>query len=549
MSANSDADDGMLERLLETEELRTDSRERERELRAELEDLEERCLDRDALDWALKRERKDRRKLQSRLREREELAPADSTGPGTSSAPPAAGSAERALATLVDDVVAEQRAQPSRCEALTGSGTLAYALAEPPVPSLAVPTGPVNWPEVRVACVLDQFSRLAFGYEFDLVDLYPDTWQDQIDVARPDLLLVESAWRGVDDLWRHKVSRPGEDNLPRLVKYCRGLGIPTVFWNKEDPANFKHFAHNAPLFDQVFTTDSDCLPRYSELVNHRRIDVLPFAAAPRIHNPIRVPGGRTRDVAFAGTYYAIKHPDRKVQMQAVLDPARDFGLHIFSRVMNHANYTFPDEYLPHIVGSLAYSDLLSAHKMYRAFINVNSVIGSPSMCARRIFELLASGASVVSGVSPAIEALLGPGLVHESGDPATTAAALEAILGDQDARDRAAVRGLRTVLNGHTYADRAISVCQAIGLSLRKDGATVTVVAAVEGTDALAGLRANLARQTLVPDEVIMVGRGARTAAESGALAGVCGDVAHVEGHPSAALGPELAEAVRRATG
>ena len=96
--------------------------------------------------------------------------------------------------------------------------------------------------------------------------------------------------------------------LRELVAWCKEQGIPTVFWNKEDPPNYERFIETAKLFDRVFTVDVDCVPRYVKDLGHDRVEVLPFAAAPRIHNPIAAPDGRTFDIAFAGTYFAEKHP-------------------------------------------------------------------------------------------------------------------------------------------------------------------------------------------------------------------------------------------------
>jgi hypothetical protein len=151
-------------------------------------------------------------------------------------------------------------------------------------------------------------------------------------------------------------------------------------------------------------------------------------------------------------------------VEAIVDPARDFGLHIFSRVSGDPSYRFPDKYLPHVVGSLSYPSVLTAYRHYRVFLNVNSVVESPSMCARRIFELLGCGASVLSGGSPAIEALLGPGLVWQSDAPERTHRLLGMLLANEQLRDRVALQGLRKVLHEHTYGHRFEAVLAAAGL-------------------------------------------------------------------------------------
>src|SRR5690606_42129684 len=44
--------------------------------------------------------------------------------------------------------------------------------------------------------------------------------------------------------------------LSELLAHCRSQGIPSLFWNKEDPVHFDRFRKAAALCDHVFTTDS-----------------------------------------------------------------------------------------------------------------------------------------------------------------------------------------------------------------------------------------------------------------------------------------------------
>ncbi len=106
---------------------------------------------------------------------------------------------------------------------------------------------------------------------------------------RLDLLFVESAWHGNGDAWQYHLTgtsapRPA---IVELVQWCRDHGVPTVFWNKEDPVHYADFLDTARLFDHVWTTDSDRVPDYHRDLGHDRVGVLPFAAQQSLHNPIR----------------------------------------------------------------------------------------------------------------------------------------------------------------------------------------------------------------------------------------------------------------------
>lgn len=329
------------------------------------------------------------------------------------------------------------------------------------------PAGPITRPDLRVACILDDFSETAFRYEFDCLRLHPREWRDQVADARPDLLFVESAWRGNGGAWRYMLSKKEGPHpiLTEVVAWCQSEGIPTVFWNKEDPPNFDLFVNSAAIFDWVFTVDEDCVPRYRRLLGHDRVAVLPFAVQPRVHNPVRGTDSQAGDVAFAGTYFAEKHPERREQMEIVLDPARAFNLHIFARMgLDDPRYRFPEKYKPHVVGSLPYEEMVEAYKKYKVFLNVNSVTSSRSMCARRIFELSACATPVLSGPSEAIEPMMGPDTITVTHSRDDTRLWLGLLLRNKELRDRKAHLALRKVLTEHTYRDRVDHVLSTIGL-------------------------------------------------------------------------------------
>ena len=142
--------------------------------------------------------------------------------------------------------------------------------------------------DLKIACILDEFSEYCFKYECILHPLHALHWRQQLEHHPPDLLFVESAWKGTAGSWSKKIQHAQldpEQSLRKLVAFCRDKKIPTVFWNKEDPTNFAHFIEAAKLFDTMFTTDANAIPSYQYLLDHKRVWALPFAAQPRIHYP------------------------------------------------------------------------------------------------------------------------------------------------------------------------------------------------------------------------------------------------------------------------
>ncbi len=179
-------------------------------------------------------------------------------------------------------------------------------------------------------------------------------------------MLVDSAWHGNGDAWLYRVAnfaKPPGNELGEVVRWARKYGIPTVFWNKEDPPNFDRFIDRAADFDFIFTTDENCIERYRKRVGaDTRVAALPFAAQPRIHNPL-LDEPRVSTTNFAGTYYADDFEPRRHAMDMLLRVAARHGLDIFDRMYNvtgkeKQRFEFPKDLQPYIRGSLAYDEML-----------------------------------------------------------------------------------------------------------------------------------------------------------------------------------------------
>lgn len=365
------------------------------------------------------------------------------------------------------------------------------AAANPPIGSVGADVPqfePWPFPEraprraVRVGVIADDFSRDAFGYEWEQVELDPRTWPDQIadDAGAPriDLLFVESAWHGNRDAWQYCLTGA---SAPRpavvdLVARCRELQIPTVFWNKEDPVHYDDFLDTARLFDHVWTTDADCIPRYDRDLGRKATGLLPFAAQPAIHNPIRPQHGHAvRDIAFGGMYFAHRHRERREQMELLLgaaaevSPRMEYGLEIFSRYLGaDERYQFPPPLDRYVVGSLDYRQMLSAYRAYKVFCNVNSVVTSQTMCARRVFEITACGTPVVSTASPAIDAYFPENEVARVDNKQEAAYTFRALVRSPELRDRMVHLGQRRIWRDHTYGIRVDAVLERAGLDAHR---------------------------------------------------------------------------------
>ena len=327
--------------------------------------------------------------------------------------------------------------------------------------------------DLRVAVIMDDFSLRVWEHEFSTIEVTPQRWQEEVKQGI-DLLFVESAWSGNHGAWTYQLtgSKAPSEALRALVRHCREVGVPTVFWNKEDPPHFEDFLDTAGLFDVVFTSDSNKVEEYRARLGHDRIAPLSFAAQPAIHNPVRLKGPRQEgDLAFAGMYFAHKYQERRAQMDLLLGAAErvsdrmKHGLTIYSRFAGgDERYQFPAPFDRRVVGSLEYDKMLSAYRAFKVFLNVNSVVDSPSMCARRVFEITASGTPVVSAPSVAIPNFFPHDEVPVVHDEQESEWVLRALVNSTQLRDRMVHRAQRRIWGEHTYTHRAAEVLGAAGI-------------------------------------------------------------------------------------
>jgi Glycosyl transferases group 1/DUF based on E. rectale Gene description (DUF3880) len=364
--------------------------------------------------------------------------------------------------------------------------------------------------DVVVATILDEFSNQALAPEWDQHPLTSGSAAEQFAAIRPAMLFVESAWEGNGGAFRydlaHYAKRP-RSGFREVLAAAAKAGVPTVFWNKEDPVHFDEFADAAARFDWIFTTDADCIDRYVKVSGHDRVEALPFAAQPRLHNPIGAPTSRLARACFAGSWQADNYADRGADVEMLLRPVLEAGLlDIFDRMAapGARGARFPAPYDRAVLGDRSYSALLDEYRRYACFLNVNSVKTSPTMCSRRVFELLACRTPVVSTPSRAIDELLGDVVVTVD-SPADALAAVERLTSDPEHRDRVGHLGYRTVLSRHTYGHRVDGILDRVGIASPAAPPRVTVLAPTNRPEYLDRLLDNFSRQRDVAAELLVL--------------------------------------------
>jgi hypothetical protein len=331
---------------------------------------------------------------------------------------------------------------------------------------------PKKLKNIKIAVILDEFSYNSFKHEFNAIPIKPSNWLEIFQTENPDIFLCESGWSGGD--WQGKIEfdvntiTENRAVLLNVLKHCKEKGIPTIFWNKEDPTNHESFFDTALKFDHIFTTDEECVNIYKEKYGHSSVYCLLFAAQQRIFNPIKT-FDRSDDVIFAGSWYG-RHKQRSYEMIKIFDNILNSGLNlkIYDRFYEfsekHPSYRFPDKYGKYINPPVPHDQIEKVYKESKYALNINTVTKSRTMFARRAFELMLCNTLVLSNYSKGLYNLFGGNVVFIGKNKIMINDAVEK-----------QINNLYNVLKTHTYSNRFKQILDAIEYDYLIEDNTVNI--------------------------------------------------------------------------
>ena len=327
---------------------------------------------------------------------------------------------------------------------------------------------------LKVALVSDGLTQSSLAYECKKCDLTPLNYYWMLRLWKPDLLFVESAWHGYGNGWKFKIAaypdHPERHNrtLARMVSYARDLGIPCVFWNKEDGIHFDRFIDSAKLFDHIFTVDENCIPRYRAVVGPDvTVNTLMFAVQPASHNFTGF-NFKCNRANFVGSYSHNVHEQRRAWQNLMFGALNDagLGLTVVDRNSNRKsdNYRYPSLPGMELRSAMLHEQTAQIYKDYLVSLNVNTIVDSGTMFSRRLVEILACGGIAVTNPSPAVDRYFKDycHVLHNAEEAVDLFARLKHGPSPEDlARAEA---GARYVLNEHTWAHRLEEIVRVVGL-------------------------------------------------------------------------------------
>ncbi|WP_225009602.1 CgeB family protein [Novosphingobium percolationis] len=327
---------------------------------------------------------------------------------------------------------------------------------------------------IKIALLADELTRSCLAPECQVIDVPAKGFAPLLRAERPDMLLVESAWHGAGGAWKYKIASYPRHllrtnrRLRRLVATARDLGIPTVFWNKEDGVHFGRFIDSARHFDHVFTVDANCVPRYRAVMGEQAsVGVLPFPVQPAIHNFTGF-NFRSNDANFVGSYSTHIHDGRREWQNMAFSAALDtgLGLTIYDRNSDRPSsiYRYPDWSGLVVRPAVDHTRTAQIYKDHLVSLNVNTVTDSATMFSRRLVEILACGGIAVTSAARSVEAMFRD-FCHVVATPEDTRALFERLRHGPSSEDLDRAReGSRYVLAQHTWAQRLEQIATTVRL-------------------------------------------------------------------------------------
>lgn len=368
--------------------------------------------------------------------------------------------------------------------------------------------------DTKFIAILDEISFVSWSQEFTLFECNINNYEEQIKLSTSQGLLLESCWEGNFGRWRYAFTSPGlkhqnAQNLLKAIGIAKGKKMPVIFWNKEDPMHYDKFLPVAQRCDVIFTTDSNKVKDYQRDVPNAHVEALAFAANVTLCNPKdRFRNNNPGTICFAGSYYSVGHDDRKAQMDRLLPTIPACNGVIYDRMSKVEGagdrYAFPPQYAPFIKPAVPFREIVNVYKQFKIFLNVNTIVDSPTMMSRRVYELLACGTPVISTPSLALEKQF-PDIVQIANNDDDAVKIAQDLLTNEWKWSRLSHLGYREVMLKHTYKHRTTQIEEAIGIFKEDKEDLVTIAAVTNRPEFIDRLAKNIREQSHKRLELIFV--------------------------------------------
>lgn len=367
---------------------------------------------------------------------------------------------------------------------------------------------------VRIGIITDEFMYNYYKDAVELVYVSPSNYRAVLDNGSIDCLLYVSLWRGLG--YRGDAHEPefadyygseGLEKAQEIAEYAKAKSIPVVFQTIEDPPDYDRFLSVAEKADYIFTSAVEKVGDYIADTGNKNVFPLEYGVNPSLHNPVGFLLKHVWNekclkdgVFFAGSWYPL-FKKRCNDMKMIFDGVRSsIGARMYIADRNfympyRSKHMFPGEYSDSIVPPFSHDDLQRVHKLFDMTVNANSVTGSATMCAMRVYEVQALGSLLLSNYALSVSRLF-PGvfMIHDSRE-------VSHILDGYTSREivNMQIQGVRAIFTNGTVYDRLNYIFAKVGINYAFPKKKVFVICP-DGGD---WHEECLARQAMIDFEVV----------------------------------------------
>lgn len=306
--------------------------------------------------------------------------------------------------------------------------------------------------------------RTELSFDARVAVLDEDNWQAALAPGALRFLLVETVWHVEHRAWRYALTAGGHhDGFRRLLERCREIALPVVVWFRETPGNYAHFAWLASQADLVCVADTEVLERLRRDYPRAKLEPLPPAIQPALHNPLRSYGlmpaadALGDRIVFDGWWDLQDGLPELPQLRGL----RGEGLLVAESHWDFARIRLDDsgDFRDCTVGCLDREEKLAMSRLQGAEVFAAAPLAGAWRSALGMARSAAAGSLVarLDGAEPWLPELRLPGA---GGDPV---AALRTLLADPVARARRRHQAWRGLMSAHTIAHRLQQVADSLG--------------------------------------------------------------------------------------
>lgn len=392
-------------------------------------------------------------------------------------------------------------------------------LIPPTLPQLEVASGAAEeWfrgggsPVARIGFIGSRELCEELAFDAMVRPLPRGHWRTRLTRGALDFVLIETAWEP-EGGWRYGLAGHGEEahELCKLLEEARQRGVPTVLWVREAAANAARYAWIMPHVAAVYAIDDASAEQLAALDARIRIQVLPPAIQPRLHNPVRTQALREALPPFADRvlfdgWWDLAGP---TGADPVLQGLAAGRLLVVDSDWEVGSVRIPDlpVYRDAMVGCLSAHEKAALSKLAPVEYVVESELLPQWRREQRALRAAACGAVVVSGAEIGSGCLAGINSIMSAGeDPRTV---IETVLSDPLTRMRTAHLGFRRIMTQHCLSARIRTILRDLTLGLdAEDDPRVAAVLVSMRPDRIAGSLATFRAQDYSNRELVLVVHG-----------------------------------------